>query len=261
EVFRHSPLLTEAGAYVGGFSGSNFRMDFYRRSIAHNTVLVVDPDDPEDEGGQRVYMNQSLGTMEEYLSDPGAEMGDIIAYQQSENLCYLKADLTSGYPGERVQRLTRELAWVADRYLVVRDRVTLAYQQGKKFLPKVLWHCPVDPELRKHGFTVKRGEEGRVVFRLLDPEGKKLEWVEGYRVGDNLWEMERVPRHSDPCVGRVEVVGVPGKQKQEFLQVLDLAPKGSRSGKFALSCDSGETIIELPDGKKLVLTESAAGLK
>ncbi|MEA2062953.1 MAG: heparinase II/III family protein, partial [Gemmatimonadota bacterium] len=156
EVFRHSPLLTEAGAYAGFYS--EFRMDFYRKSISHNTVLVVDPDDSADEGGQRVYMNQDLGTMKEYLADLGAETGDIIAYQEGEELCYLCADLTAAYPRERVQRLTRELAWVADRYLVVRDRVTLANQHGKKFLPKVLWHCPVAPEIGKDRFTVKRGE-------------------------------------------------------------------------------------------------------
>jgi hypothetical protein len=260
EVFRHSPLLTEAGAYTGGFSGSNFRMDFYRKSISHNTVLVVDPDDPSDEGGQRVYVNQDLGTMEEYLADQGAETGNIIAYDQGKGLCYLCADLTAAYPPERVQRVTRELAWVAERFLVVRDRVILAYQYGKKFLPKVLWHCPVPPQIGKDGFTVQRGE-GQVVVHLLNLEGKKLEWVDGFRVGDKLWEMPHVPDNSDPCVGRVEVVGVAGMQEQEFLQVLEIGPVGSMSGKISLSRDFGETVIKLPGGKKLVLTETGAWLK
>ena len=257
EVFRHSPLLTEAGAYVGGFRGSNFRMDFYRKAISHNTLLVVDPDDPADEGGQRVYMNQSLGTMDKYLGDPGAETGDIIAYQEGGEVCYLKADLTAAYSCDRVQRLTRELAWVADRYLVVRDRVTLA-REG--FIPKVLWHCPVEPKIENNGFALERGES-RVVFRVLSPESAKIEWVEGYRVGDKLWEMPRVPGHSDPCAGRVEVVGAASPAEQEFIQVLDVAARGVKSGHLRLARDSQGTEIRLPDGRLLLLIEEGARLR
>ncbi|MBN2288484.1 MAG: heparinase II/III family protein, partial [Candidatus Glassbacteria bacterium] len=257
EVFRDEPLLTEAGAYVGGFSGSNFRMDFYRKSVSHNTVLVVDPDDPSDEGGQRVYMNQSLGTLPDYLADPGAETGDIIAYSQGPEVCYLKADLTAAYPRDRVQRLTRELAWVADRYLVVRDRVVLAVEG---FIPKVLWHCPVYPEVGKSGFTLKRGGS-RVAFQLLDPGARKVGWVEGYRVGDKLWEMPRVPEYSDPCVGRVEVVGGTGPLEQEFIQVLDVAAQGAGSGPSQLSRAPEGVEIRLPDGRRLLLAEEGARLR
>jgi len=257
EIFLHSPLLTEAGAYAGGFSGSNFRMDFYRKAVSHNTLLVVDPRDPADEGGQRVYMNQSLGTMEKYLADLGAETGDIIAYSEGREVCYLKADLTAAYPRDRVQRLTRELAWAADRWLVVRDRVVLA-REG--FLPKVLWHCPVDPEIGKNGFTLERGE-GRVVFSLLSPETAKIEWVEGYRVGDKLWEMPRVPEHSDPCVGRVEVVADTSPVEQEFIQVLDVAAKGTKSGPARLARVDQGVEITLPDGRRLLLVEEGARLR
>ncbi len=257
EIFRSSPLLTEAGAYVGGFSGSNFRMDFYRKAISHNTLLVVDPDDPADEGGQRVYMNQSLGTMKDYLADLGAETGDIIAYREGGEVCYLMADLTAAYPRDRVQRLTRELAWVAERFLVVRDRVTLA-REG--YIPKALWHCPVKPAIENDGFTLERGE-GRVVFRLLNPEGAKVKWVEGYRVGDKLWEMPSVPAYSDPCVGRVEVVGAASPAEQEFIQVLDVAARGVKSGPSRMKRVSEGIEIKLPDGKRLLLAEQGAGLR
>jgi heparinase II/III-like protein len=257
EIFRDEPLLTEAGAYVGGFSGSNFRMDFYRKAISHNTLLVVDPQDPSDEGGQRVYMNQTLGTMPEYLADLGAETGDIVAYRESPQVSYLKADLTAAYPRDRVQRLTRELAWVADRFLVVRDKVTLA---GEGFLPKVLWHCPVHPKVEKDGFTVERGGS-RVVFRLLNPGGNKIKWVEGYLVGEKLWEIPRVPDYSDPCVGRIEVVGSTSPAGQEFIQVLDIAAVGTKSGPTGLKRVPEGLEIRLPDGKRLILAEEGARVK
>ena len=64
----------------------------------------------------------------------------------------------------------------------------------------------MEPKIENNGFTVERGES-RVVFRVLSPESAGIQWVESCRVGDKLWEMPRVPAHSDPCVGRVEVVG------------------------------------------------------
>lgn len=254
EIFRGDPLLTEAGAYAT-FSGPYG--DFYHGTVPHNTLLVVDPEKPDDVGGQRPFKDQTLGTMKEYLSEIRAESGDIVIYEDKGPVSYLMADLTAGYPGERVQRLTRELVLVKDRFLIIRDRVILA---NDRYLPKVLWHCPVYPEIGKDSFTVRRGGS-RVVIRVLSPENPKLKWVEGSRVGDRILVMPKDVPHSDPCVGRMELVGSTGVLEQEFIQVLDIAAESQAPGRFSLKKDPGGTTISLPGGRKLILQEAGARLR
>ena len=57
DVFRRSMLLLDSGSYLT-FSGP-FRTQYWHRSVAHNTILVVDPAIPGDEGGQRVFHSQT----------------------------------------------------------------------------------------------------------------------------------------------------------------------------------------------------------
>jgi hypothetical protein len=234
-------------------------MDFYRKSVAHNTILVTDPNVSDDEGGQRVYMNQTLATFDEYNADLGAEMADIIAYEDSNPpVSYLLADLSAAYPRDRVQRVTRELAFVDDRFLVVRDQVILA-RIG--FLPKVLWHCPVKPVLSAEGFHLVRGD-GRVSLQLLEVGSRRVNWVEGHRVGGRVWEMSRVPENSDPCIGRVELVGSSDSLQQEFIQILDIANQEEEIGHVRLSRRGlGFVEIELPGERILRLGAPGAELR
>ena len=252
-IFRGAPLSDEAGAYTGGFSGENHRMSFYRKSISHNTLLVVDPSIPDDEGGQRIYNNQNLGTIDEYNADLGAEMADLVAYSTEGGIPYLKADLTHAYPGDRVQEAVREVAFVADRYIVVRDRVILA-RDG--FIPKQIWHCPLKPELGKKSFKLER-DGGRLYVESLDSANKRLDWIEGFRVGDKVWKMKKTPSNSDPMVGRVEVVSTAGGREHQFVTVLDVWDAGVKEGSFKLNRDG---TVSTPAGK-LVFGKAGVELK
>ncbi len=255
DIFLKAPLLAEAGAYAGGFD-SEFRKDFYRQSVAHNTLLVQDPANPDDIGGQRVYMNQNLGTMKEYLKDIGAESGRIVVHQPGDKLSYLLADMSAAYPGDRVERLTRELALVENRWLVVRDRVILA---DERYVPKVLWHCMVQPDMERGRFTVERGG-GRVTLQLLQPEGATLEWVDGWVAGARKFELAIDTTFNDPGVGRVEITGCSGKREQTFLQVVDISSGESWKRSSSKLTREG-TEISLPGGRKLLLRESGAELR
>ena len=70
-----------------------------------------------------------------------------------------------------------------------------------------------------------------------------------------------MPAYSDPCVGRVEVVGAATPAEQEFIQVLDVAAGGVKSGPSRLARDSQGTEIRLPDGRRLLLIEEGARLR
>lgn len=54
--------------------------------------------------------------MAEYMADTLAETGDILDYRVEEGLDYVAGDMTRAYPADRVRRVTREVAFLADRY-------------------------------------------------------------------------------------------------------------------------------------------------
>ena len=122
EVFRRAPLLIEAGAYEGEFNGT-YRLNFYRKTIAHNSILAVDPSVPNDEGGQRIFSNQSEATLESWLANPVNQTGNITDYRDNGYWSYVSGDLGKAYPPARLSRAVREVAWMGDRYLVVVDNL------------------------------------------------------------------------------------------------------------------------------------------
>jgi len=246
EVFRGAPLLIEAGAYEGDFN-STFRLNFYRKAIAHNTILAVNPAFSEDEGGQRVYSNQSLGTMTDYLADTGSETGDITVYQDNGKWTYLAGDFSKAYDLDRIVKAIREVAWLGERYLVVVDNITLG---SNKLLPRVLWHYTVKPVLGEKRFTVSDGG-GRAAVTLLAPSNAVIDTVQEYRIG-TAYYLPPDPRPSIG-VGRAEIsVPSPGATDYTFIEVIDVADEGVPVGNVSLASPDSSSLgvlkIDLPVG-------------
>jgi heparin/heparan-sulfate lyase len=220
DIYRRRPLLIDSGSYVT-FRGP-FRMEYWRKTVAHNSILLVDPAISNDEGGQRVFHSQSDATIEEYLGNQESETGNIVDYRVEAGLAYVAGDLTSAYPSERALRVTRELTLLGDRHLLVLDRVMLS-TQGLD--PRILWHCPVKPAMDRvqPGFTVAR-EGARAAVRVLLPEGAEINWVEGFRVGEEVYDASDHRRAlADQGVGRVEVSASQlGSEQIVFLHVIDI---------------------------------------
>ena len=220
DVFRQESLLLDSGAYLT-FDGP-YRKDYWRKSVAHNTLLVVDPSIENDEGGQRVFHSQSDETMADYLADTLAETGEILDYRIEKDLAYAAGDLTKAYPVDRVRRLTREIVFLADRFLVVVDRLAVTHAG---LIPKVLWHCPVIPEIsvRTGTFKIQR-KESRAILSTLWPPDARLEWIEGPRVGGRLIPPEGHQKgFPDMGAGRIEVSAAPDRLEYQFIHTIDIA--------------------------------------
>jgi len=248
EVFHGAPLLIEAGAYEGGYSGSH-RMNYWRKTIAHNSILAVDPYAASDEGGQRIYKNQSESSIESYLADEGSETGDIIDYRDNGNWAYVAGEFSAAYDPQRMDKVVRELAWLGERYLVVVDNVALA---DDALLPKVLWHYTVKPVIEGNRFTVADGG-GRAVVTALSPSNATLDTVRAYQVGDKYYP----PPSPDPSwgIGRVEVsVPEEGEYDYLFVHVIDVADEDVTAPEISLELDqaTGRMSIGLPIGELIL---------
>ncbi len=258
DVFRRSMLLLDSGAYLT-FDGA-FRTEYWHRSVAHNTVLIVDPAIPGDEGGQRVFHSQTDGSMQEYLANRLAETGEILDYRETAGLTYVAGDFTAAYPADRVERVTRELAFVDDRYLAVLDRVTTR-RPGLR--PTVLWHTPVAPRIETRGTRFVAGRNGsRVVLTALLPSEARMEWVGGFVAGGRTIKAEgRLKPEMDMGAGRVEVAGRDAATRNHlFLHVLDIADDSDPPGRVRASADSKR--IRVTIGKReLTFDASNPGLR
>lgn len=244
EIFRRAPLLIEAGSYSGG-TGTDHYKKFFHNSVAHNTIQIVDPSDPEDAGSQRFYSNQTQGTIEKYLANEKNEYGNIIAYRDENRWAYLAADFTAAYTPDRVKRVVRELIWLGERYLVVVDNISLA---ARGFQPRVLWHYPVAPLLESKRFTVSDAG-ARAVVNVLAPAEAVIDTVAAFTVGTSQYP----PRNPNPSLGagRAEIrVRETGKLDYTFVQVIDVADNTEAAPAFSLVGKAGSNLvkIDLPVG-------------
>ncbi len=244
EVFHRAPLLIEGGAYEGDFD-SNYRLNYYRKTVAHNLILAVNPALAQDEGGQRIFSNQGEPSVESYLGNPINETGDIIDYRDQGNWCYVSGSFGSAYDNSRIIRAVREVAWIGERYLVVVDNIKLG---SSSFLPKVIWHYTVTPVIEGNRFTVTdRG--GRAVVTVLAPPEATIDTIQAYRIGTAYYPPPD-PRPSIG-VGRTEIsVPQPGVADYTFVQVIDVADEGIAPGSLAFESDEteGTLIVTLPVG-------------
>ena len=248
DIFRRAPLLIDSGSYLT-FSGT-FRMDYWRKTVAHNSILITEPG-RADEGGQRVFHSQEDPTIQSYLENKQSETGEILAYEVKERIAYVAGEFSAAYPADRAEKITRELAFVDDRFLLVRDRITV----GRPGLsPRILWHCPVQPVFAQDGkgFSVSR-KGARATVQVLLPRESPLDWIDGFQVaGQQIRPEGQLKGLDDMGVGRVEVMAREnGPREFEFLHLIDIADSDVSEVPVSMEQD-GET-IRVKIGRSLVI--------
>ena len=170
----------------------------------------------------------------------------------------MAGDLTAAYPADRVRSVTREVNFLDDRYLVVIDRVRTA---RAALVPKVLWHCPVNPEIdgAAKAFQVER-DGARVLVRTLYPPQAALKWVEGFVAGGkSIPPVGTLKGLDDMGAGRVEVSSQNSGEDYLFVHLLDIADSEMKPGKAELRVD-GQGIRVTAGEREVVFKADAPGL-
>ncbi len=153
QVYYHGSLVMESGLYQGtaGGYGSAHDKNYSWRTIAHNSVLIYDPDekfsakgDYGNEGGQRLPNNRrEPGTLSILLNPAnGYRTGNVLAQnfgpdRQSPEYSYLKGDITQAY-SSKVKEVKRSFVFLNLRntsvpaVFIVFDRVVSSNPAFKK---------------------------------------------------------------------------------------------------------------------------------
>lgn len=263
QIYYKGPLAIDSGMYQGTSGGYNspHNKNYFKRTIAHNSLLVYDPDEKfacwnygggdktefaANDGGQRMPGDrwETCRSFADLLSD-SYTVGKALAHGFGPDpvvpdYSYLKGDITKAY-SSKVDDVRRSFVFLnfkdetVPAALIVYDHVVSADPSFKKFW---LLHSIEKPSVDGMEFTVSRtqnGDSGMLHDTILLPENASVETVGG--PGKECWVFgENYPnsptRRPDPANERGEwrVEVTPGAESAEdcFLNVMQVADTGCR---------------------------------
>lgn len=188
-LYKYSNLLLDSGVYSGN-GLSDHDVNYYVRSIAHNTLVVYNPaenmkharpDATANDGGQRtVFPASRAPTTAKYFDQNFRyyDTADILRFEDSVDYSYLLGDATQAYNSPRYNqaentRLTGNIAKVSrflrgfvylrspdgdDDFVVILDRVGVTRPEFSGQNTKLLFQLFSEPEISGEGEVLSPGE-------------------------------------------------------------------------------------------------------
>jgi heparin/heparan-sulfate lyase len=288
QIYYKGPLAIDSGLYSGssGAYGSPHCLNYYWRTIAHNSLLVYDPKEEfnsrrgyGNDGGQRLPNGRSEARDLDTLLKPenGYRTGKVLAHgwgpdPRTPAFTFLQGDITEAY-GKKVRRATRSFVFLnlrdsrAPAALVVLDRVVSADPAFRK-----LWmlHTMEEPSLTSGSAIVdctQHGDRGRLTLDVLLPApgnaelskvggpGKEF-WVFGQNYANDV-DPTRLERSSiERGEWRLELSPKAAAAENLFLNVMQVTDRQAPSHLPVKRLETGERvgcILEGPDADWVVL--------
>lgn len=246
QIYYRGPLAIDSGSYQGSSGGYNspHNKNYFKRTIAHNSLLVYDPSETfacwnyggagktefaANDGGQRMPGDRwdTCRSFDDLLSD-SYTVGKTLAHgfgpdQHTPEYSYLKGDITKAYTA-KVEDVSRSFVFLnlepegnADKnpegivtavpaVMLVYDHVVSSDPSFKKYW---LLHSIEEPQTGAQKFSVSRtkdGDTGKLFCDVLLPEANVTK-VGG--PGKEFWVFgENYPNAAttrpDPCNERGE---------------------------------------------------------
>ena len=206
QIYYRGPLAIDSGLYEGknGAYGSPHHVNYYKRTIAHNSLLIYDPDEKfegravgyRNDGGQRMPNHWREPSRLEDLLNGEYQTGQVLGEGFGPNperpdYTYLKGDLTKAY-SSKVKDVKRSFVFLnlagqaSPAALVVFDKVVASDPAFKKYW---LLHSMEEPVVRGNATTVTRG--GRLINTTLLPDAENLDDRQGRRARQGVLGLRR----------------------------------------------------------------------
>ncbi|RAV05473.1 heparin/heparin-sulfate lyase HepB [Paenibacillus sp. YN15] len=258
QLYYKGILANDSGIYqgVGGGYGSAHDNNYNKRTIAHNSVLVYDPNEQflmggsgqqvVNDGGQRLPNNRVEPKTQQILETKGYQTAEVDAYGFGPDparplYSYLKGDLTQAY-SEKVEDYKRSFVFLNldqpghPAALVVYDTITAANPDFRKYW---LLHSVEEPQVNNGKTVVERTTQdygGRLINETLLPEAGNLQMEKIGGPGQEFFvfgqNFDESPYYagltSDEGKGwRIQASPVAPSATDEFLNVMQVADAGS----------------------------------
>ena len=237
QIWYRGPLAMDTGLYRTYFSSHDG--NYCKRTVAHNCLLVEEPDESFvsgkwiNDGGQRwpnvareartLEQVQTLGYRVAATSGVGMAL--------DEGWAYLEGDLTEAYGAKKVESHRRAFVWLkkpadgVECALAVFDRLVTAKAGAVK---RWLLHTAGEPVVSATGTVSGNGKASLVHQVVLPVEGEfRIEKVGGpgseFMAAGQNFEPDRAPVATDEAgAWRVEVVPSVERREEVFLNVMQV---------------------------------------
>ena len=222
QIYYKGPLAIDSGAYKR--YGSEHDQNYYKRTIAHNALLVHDPDEtfhgwrdvaPANDGGQRMPNGRSEPRDLEVLLTKGYKVGEALGQQVGPDpripeYSYLKGDLTDAY-SDKVKDYRRAFVFLSlgdDRHPAALTVCDWVRASDPSFRKTWLLHSIEEPEIDDTCVTIclrdpEAGYCGKLVNHALLPADVSIEKTGG--PGREFWVDGRNRELISPADDRVQV--------------------------------------------------------
>lgn len=261
QIYYKGPLAIDAGAYHGTSGGYNsaHNKNFFKRTVAHNSLLVFDPNEKfaswnyggmdktefaDNDGGQRMPGDrwETCRSFADLLSDEYTT-GQVLAHgiggdYMAPEYSYLSGDITKAY-SDKVKEVKRSFVFLnlksekVPAAMVVFDKVVSKNPEFKKHW---LLHSIEEPKVSENGIVIKRtkdGDSGMLSNTVLLPAKENLDmqviggkgkefWVNGTNYA-NAPQAGRPDPRNERGEWRVEVSPSAPANEDYFLNVMQVA--------------------------------------
>lgn len=261
QIYYKGPLAIDAGAYHGTSGGYNsaHNKNFFKRTVAHNSLLVFDPNEKfaswnyggtdktefaDNDGGQRMPGDrwETCRSFADLLSDEYTT-GQVLAHgiggdYMAPEYSYLNGDITKAY-SDKVKEVKRSFVFLnlksekVPAAMVVFDKVVSKNAEFKKHW---LLHSIEQPQVSENGIIIKRtkdGDSGMLSNTVLLPAKENLDmqviggkgkefWVNGTNYA-NAPQAGRPDPRNERGEWRVEVSPSAPANEDYFLNVIQVA--------------------------------------
>ncbi|UCC99008.1 MAG: heparinase II/III family protein [Phycisphaerales bacterium] len=283
QIYYKGALAIDSGLYSGssGAYGSPHCMNYYWRTIAHNSLLIYDPGEEfgrrgyGNDGGQRLPNGRSEARDLSVLLAPenGYHTGKVLAQgfgpdPQTPDFTLLQGEITDAY-SRKVREVKRSFVFLNLRNpqvpaaMVVFDRVVSADPGFRKYW---LLHTLEEPHVDSVSAAVnctQHGYSGRLVLDVLLPTasnahlakvggpGKEF-WVFGQNYSNDV-NPQRLKRSSiETGAWRIELSPKSAGAEDLFLNVMQITDSQSSARWPVRRLDAGERVGCVIDGPEVV---------
>lgn len=297
QIYHKGELAIDSGRYDDDWDSyeepektaqSQF-FNYYQRTIAHNSILVFDPNEkwefnvlndggqlrlltkdgnrsvPEDYEQGNYPSNLGAGVSDWAINQGKWETGDIISYKATKDYMYVCGDGTKAYSPNKLKLFVRQLFFMQPNLLVVFDHVVSTKPELKKTW---LLHSINEPQIAKdNSFWEFTYGDGRLVCVPVLPRNLQVTKVGG--TGDEFLVsgahlkcgLQSPVNPSElhygeiPGAWRVEESPSQAATEDYFLNVIMVGDKGSKDvlKVKVLKDDLKEIVIEVKADKFLTL--------
>jgi hypothetical protein len=174
-LYRHEELVGDGGFY--DTFASPYVADYYVRSVAHNTVLVLDPeefwpairgaDTVGNDGGQHhnwPHHNGAVVDVSDWERDRALyDIGEILAYEDRDGALYVAGDCSRAYSTAKMERFIRQFVFLRPGTVVLYDQVTTT---DPAFETTWVLNLMNSPGSQDRPYVMTRGD-GKLTVQLL----------------------------------------------------------------------------------------------